>query len=1089
MAQGSAVLPMEIPAGPEAEQAMQEVLRASGLTTRHFHRILIGLWCTAFLALAALWAGVSGFLAVERQHTAIHLQQEMHALAATLAGQSQQMVREVDLLLHLALGQFRPELAIAGDPGGFRQDGYGNGDAGPVPGLPERISRNLAALLADASPHFHVAPTLGIANAEGQLIFLSSSAGLAMATAGFSIADRDYFILHQQDSVDGLFVSRPLVSRFLTSPALAFSRRLSAPGGEFAGIAVVFLPLEVLSGILNHPPAASTTLLALVGSDGFVRAQNGSAPASGRRLRHLNEDLRSFLSGFAGAAPGAEPEKTGDPLRLRLATTPGDGVERLHAFQPAGPEAFAVLVAYEAASQNLLKRLRQRHLGLGLLGGGGTLLILGLATIVSRHLHHQHHLTTQAMRATEHLRHSESQLRDILETASDWFWETDPQHYFSRFSLGVLRHLPESVYNIGRRREDIAWREPGDDALWEEHRRCLAERRPFRNFIYRLRRTDGSFLWLSVTGRPFFGADGEFLGYRGSATDISDRRRADDALRETNRKLMENARRTQSMFEAVSQAVVSGNAQGVIDNLNPAAERLFGYSAVEIIGSSIGKLLPEFIRMTPEQLQELQRSHRTRRDARENRDAREVDESRIIWGRRRDGATFPADLTVDAWEVGGRRAFVAIIRDQTESLEIATRLREARDAAERANRLKSEFLATMSHEIRTPLNGVLGMVDLLLDTTLGPLQYRYTQAIQDSGKQLRTLIDDILDYSRLEAGRLPIEKVAFDPAALLVEVATLFRPQVEARALTLEVGSAALPPAVICDPTRLRQILSNLIGNAIKFTPRGRITVRLDGEPGEDGSLRLRGTVSDTGIGIPPEIQSTLFTRFTQADSSTARRYGGTGLGLAICKELCRLLEGSISVGSAPGQGSTFTFTVRVEPATHLAVPALPALPPAPDSTDDSGQEKTPLSILVAEDNPINQQVICDMLEHAGYRVQVAETGDEAIRAVRKFPFDLVLMDIRMPDLDGEAATRAIRSLPAPAGQVPILAVTADVMQGQRERYLAAGMNGLLAKPIARETLLAMVARHTGRAVVPADDPDGERAVKASSPATPVESN
>ena len=382
------------------------------------------------------------------------------------------------------------------------------------------------------------------------------------------------------------------------------------------------------------------------------------------------------------------------------------------------------------------------------------------------------------------------------------------------------------------------------------------------------------------------------------------------------------------------------------------------------------------------------------------------------------------------------------------------------DLAE-VSRAQAQFLANMSHEIRTPMNGVIGMASLLEATALGPEQRDYVETIGSSGRALLRIIDDILDFSKMEAGRLELENVEFDPRQLVGEVARLFAPLAGAKGLELRAavddGVAALLRG---DPGRLRQALVNLVGNAVKFTDRGQVAVRARPEAELEGAQLVRFEVRDSGIGIAPEALGRLFRPFAQADGSTTRRYGGTGLGLVISKRLVELMGGQLGVMSEPGEGSVFWFTARLERAARPAagaeaagaVEAAPATAEAPAAARSRGR------VLVAEDNPVNQKVAARMVERLGYAVDVASTGDEAVASVRRGPYSAILMDGQMPETDGFEATRIIRALEGER-HTPIIALTASAMRGDRERCLAAGMDDYVSKPVSPEQLEAVLRR------------------------------
>ncbi len=402
---------------------------------------------------------------------------------------------------------------------------------------------------------------------------------------------------------------------------------------------------------------------------------------------------------------------------------------------------------------------------------------------------------------------------------------------------------------------------------------------------------------------------------------------------------------------------------------------------------------------------------------------------------------------------------VSVYRDITRAKAAANELVAARQVAEAGSEAKTRFLATMSHEIRTPLNGVLGMNGLLLETQLDVRQRRYAETIRMSGEALLDILNDVLDTSKLEAGRMTLELAPFDPALLLEEVVSLLRPHAEAKSISLGISiSTALPP-LLGDCGRLRQILFNLIGNAVKFTQRGGVMVRAASHSLGNGIVEWALTVSDTGVGIPEDALPTLFERFTQADNSTSRRFGGTGLGLAICRQLAELMDGRVEVSSRVGEGSDFMLSVPLllAPSQELDAPEPSLDPPAPRAGN------RPLRILVAEDNRVNQMLLLAMLERLGHHTDVVCDGREALRQVQQGQYDMVLMDIQMPEMDGAAATREIRKLPEPWRGIPIIAVSANVLPEQREAYLAVGMNGHLAKPFNREQLEAAIAEQMTR--------------------------
>jgi signal transduction histidine kinase/AmiR/NasT family two-component response regulator len=379
---------------------------------------------------------------------------------------------------------------------------------------------------------------------------------------------------------------------------------------------------------------------------------------------------------------------------------------------------------------------------------------------------------------------------------------------------------------------------------------------------------------------------------------------------------------------------------------------------------------------------------------------------------------------------------------------------DARDSAEQANRSKSQFLANMSHEIRTPLNGLLAMAQVMALEALDPVQRGRLEVIRQSGEALLAILNDVLDVSKIEAGKLELEVDAFDPEVVFRGAAAAFAALAEKKGLelTLEMRPEARGRRQ-GDAARLRQIFDNLVANALKFTPEGQVTATVEGL-GPGGADGLRLIVADSGIGIAPEAIPHLFQKFTQADSSTTRRFGGTGLGLAICQELAELMGGRIALESTPGVGSTFTVEL---PLSRVAAPAPAPAPVAPSLAEASAR---PLRVLAAEDNPTNQLVLTTVMGIFGVELTLVANGREAVDAWRAGEFDLILMDIQMPEMDGRAAAQAIRAAEAGAGRarIPIIALSAHAMTHQVSDYLKAGFDLHVAKPIELPKLQAAMA-------------------------------
>ena len=519
---------------------------------------------------------------------------------------------------------------------------------------------------------------------------------------------------------------------------------------------------------------------------------------------------------------------------------------------------------------------------------------------------------------------------------------------------------------------------------------------------------------------------------------------------------------TNATLRSAVDPIVTISIHGLIQSYNPAAGKLFGYSESEMMGKNVKALMPSPYR----------EAHDGYLKAYMNTGIRKViGIGREVTGQKKDGTTFPLHLSVSKVSIKGRAiVFTGIIRDLSEAKQQKAKLIKAKYDAEVSNRSKSEFLANMSHEIRTPMTSILGFTDLLLDNVSTTENIAWASTIKRNGEYLLNLINNILDLSKIDAGKIELEQISTSPHQLIADVVSLMRVPSTAKKLTLDVKlDGSIPEKIQTDPTRLRQVLINLIGNAIKFTEAGGIQVvsRLLNETGEDPKLQI--DVIDTGIGIPSSKIDQIFKPFTQADGSTTRDFGGTGLGLSISKHFIELLGGEFNVSSTFGDGSTFSITIPTGSLDNIKV--IQNVVEAGVETKNekvTGITDLPLNnkrILLTEDGQDNQRLISFVLKKAGAEVTLADNGqiglDLATTAKTEGrPFDVVLMDMQMPVLDGYSATSQLRS---DGYTGPIIALTAHAMSSDRQKCTDAGCDDYTTKPINRKKLIELVATYANR--------------------------
>ncbi len=509
--------------------------------------------------------------------------------------------------------------------------------------------------------------------------------------------------------------------------------------------------------------------------------------------------------------------------------------------------------------------------------------------------------------------------------------------------------------------------------------------------------------------------------------------------RASSRSLEDREQRLRALVSTAVDGVMIIDASGTVQEYNPACEQLFGYREDEVVGRNVKMLMPSPYQ---EEHDEYLLRYRTTGNKRIIGIGREVE------GRRKDGTTFPMELSVGEARPGGQQVFVGIIRDITARKSAEHSLRVAKEQAESANRAKSQFLANMSHEIRTPMNAVLGYTQLIETDPEMPDKYRRPlKAIHSAGNHLISLIDDILDLSKIEAGAMELDTRDFDLGDLTEDISGMFAMRCEQKGLTWRADINIGKRAVRADDLKLRQILINLLGNSVKFTDRGFISLKV-----EQSGQRYTFSVEDTGPGITEEAQKRIFEPFQQAEEGEAK--GGTGLGLAITRRYIELMGGLLSLESAPGEGSCFRFELELPPAE--GEPAL--------NTELKGQlcrlaETYRVRALVVDDVEDNREVLCGLLERAGVEVAMASSGAEALQGIAQQIPDIVFMDVRMPVMDGLTAVRQLRER-WPAEGIVCVAITASGLLRQRSFYLDAGFDDFIGKPFLFEKVCDCMVRH-----------------------------
>jgi two-component system, sensor histidine kinase len=892
--------------------------------------------------------------------------------------------------------------------------------------------------LADRAFNLPQIENLILIGADGRV----TNSSLRWPVSLVSVLDREQF-RHLRDHDDAaLFVSEPVRGKMNGAWTIFLARRVNNARGEFIGVVEASVLLKHFEGFYAAVALGDGGSIALFRQDGMLLARY---PKVEDRIGVLFGAVSRVIDRGNGWSTGS------------------DGVTRYIA---ASPVRDFPLVVTTALTQEILQGSWPRDatvVSLGALGttAGVLLLLLTLAKQIRGIRRSEALLANQNLL----LEKSGRQLLEAQRIGKLGHWEADGEGKSSVWSpqlfeiagLPVAASVPfGTIFSLIHPDDAEEFVREGNQA------RSVGGR-----LIHELRwiRPDGEVRWVRMQSDPRRDADGTVTGLFGVVLDITERKTAEEAASDSQNRLFD-------AIESFSQGFVlyDKDDRFVLANSRFAqmfpelAEMMYpGMPYEDILRTGYQRGLYEdhgndyeawFLRTMAWHRSAGQPMVRQLADGRWIRRTEHRTSDGGIAGLRTDITDFKQVEVV----LEQRVTDLELVRNDLEAEKLklvatAAELGLARDAAEAATRAKSDFLAMMSHEIRTPMTGMMGMMGLLCDTPLDDEQQKLATMAREATNNLLVVINDILDFSKLEAGKLTLESIDFSLQAVISGVISLLGVTAHGKGLQLQSALSDVMPAwVNGDPNRIRQVLLNLAGNAIKFTERGSVRIAASHRELAGDVVELRIEVIDSGIGIPTDVRENLFSPFTQADTSVSRKYGGTGLGLAISRQLCSMMGGAIGVDSQPGRGSTFWFTVQCRRGEAPTISA----PPLQPVIENAGRK---LKILVAEDNAMIRILIARLLKKRGHVADMVVNGKEAVAAAAHTSYDLVLMDMHMPEMDGVSATMAIRGLAGPERLVPIIALTGNALVGQRESCLAAGMNDYLSKPFEAADFYAVIDR------------------------------
>lgn len=888
---------------------------------------------------------------------------------------------------------------------------------------------------------------LWVLNAAGECV-AASNAGSSASFVGSGFADRSYF----QSARRGEPGQQYAVGRVSLVPGLYYSHPVMEQG-HFLGAVVVKRDVAGFAYLFEHSDSFATDRNGVIIIGNNKALEHQTVPGSRVPTLSRQELQRQYQRAEIPPLPLVAWEEQPRPGLVRWH---GSGTPELFIHQ-ASPDAGIELYFLQPVPE-IAQAARQRVGIFFLVALAGILLV---AAVTANILYVQSLRQGRAIseQAAAKLKESEALHRLIVETAGEGFWLIDAQRHTVMVNSALCSML-------GYTAEEMTGRRPAEFADAKNQAIFAAQMAHIPDSLHRqyqisLKHKDGRNIPMYFQATTHFDAAGNVELAFAFVTDLTHQKALEEELRAHRDSLEQQvAERTAQL--AVSEARFRGVVEqslaginiiedGYFQYVNKAFSNMFGFDSPEDMMEKV-----PFWDLVAPQDRELVRENIRRRTTGE---VPEIQYS--FMGRRKDGKEFPVEIYGRRLEINGKPASIGMVLDISERVAMEQARENALKEAERLARLRSEFLANMSHEIRTPLNGVLGMAEIGLRASQeGSKERKAFTHIVESGRLLLTVLNDVLDFSRMEADKLTLEHVPVDLATLVADALAMVAPKAVSKGIALKAPrEGTLPGQCMGDPVRLAQILGNLLSNAVKFTERGHVSLIVYQE-----GPTLAFSVQDSGIGMAPEQIERIFQPFEQADGSTTRKYGGTGLGLAITSRLVDLMGGSLSVDSAPGKGSR--FDVRLP---FVAPPVDDAAAPGVASSTQRGMRLAGVSVLVAEDNEVNQLVLQELLESEGAQVRLVGNGRLALEAVssRTSPMDVILMDVQMPVMDGMEATRHIRAI---APGLPILGQTAHAFASERQRCLEAGMADVLVKPLDANALVATILAQVAHTRVSAPD-------------------